>query len=110
MYISPVFSCSVTYYVYTLGPPVFRTPLEPISVPIRGVATFYCDVYSNPVLQSVYWIFNGIRIVPDSLHIVATASRLTINNVQSDDEGSYGCVVTNVYGTRQSSSVLTIGT
>ena len=47
--------------------------------------------------------------MPDGLHIVAIATQLTINNVQSDDEGSYGCVVTNTYGTRQSSSVLTIG-
>ena len=54
-------------------------------------------------------MFNGIRIVPDGLHIVATATQLIVNNVQSDDEGSYGCVVTNAYGTRQSSSVLTIG-
>ena len=81
-----------TYVLYTIGPPVFRTPLEPISVPVGGVATFNCDVYSNPMLQSVRWVFSGVTIVSDGLRIVATNTQLIINSVQSEDEGSYSCV------------------
>ena len=96
-------------FLYTTGPPVFRTPLEPVSVPVGGVATFTCDVYSNPMLQSVSWMFNGVMIVSDGLRIIATDTQLTINSVQSEDEGSYSCVVTNAYGTVQSSAIFTIG-
>lgn len=92
------------------GPPVFRTPLEPVSVAIGGVATFNCDVYSNPMLQSVSWMFGGVTIVSDGLHIMATDIQLTISSVQSEDEGSYSCIVTNVYDSVQSSAILTIGT
>lgn len=96
-------------YTNILGPPVFREPLEPITVSVGRVAVFNCDVYSNPMLQSVRWTFNGITIVSDNLRITATSTRLTINSVQSEDEGSYSCVVTNEFGFRQSSAILTIG-
>ena len=88
---------------------MFRTPLEPVTVPVRGVATFNCDVYSNPMLQNVRWIFNGVMIVSDGLRIIATDTQLIINSVQSEDEGSYSCAVTNLYGSQQSSAILTIG-
>ena len=97
------------FILYTIGPPVLRTPLEPITVPVGGVATFNCDVYSNPMLQSVRWVFNGVTIVSDGLRIVATNTQLIINSVQSEDEGSYSCTVTNPYGSLQSSAILTIG-
>ena len=45
---------------------------EPITVPVEGVARFNRDVYSNPMLQSVRWVFNGVTIVLDGLRIVAT--------------------------------------
>ena len=89
---------------------MFRTPLTPMSVSIGGVAIFRCDVYSNPVLQSVSWMFGGVIIVSDSLRITATNTSLTINSVQREDEGSYTCVVTNTYGSQQSSAILSIGT
>ena len=94
---------------YTLGPPVFRVPLEPITVHIGGMATFNCDVYSNPILQSVSWIFNGVRIVSDNLRITVSDTRLVIDSVQSEDEGSYSCDVTNAFGSQQSAAILTIG-
>ena len=95
--------------LYTTGPPVFRTPLEPVIVPVGGVATFNCDVYSNPMLQSIRWIFSGVTIVSDGLRIMATDTQLIINSVQSEDEGSYSCIVTNPYGSLQSSAILTTG-
>ena len=103
-------SAICVYVLYTIGPPVFRTPLTPMSVSIGGVAIFRCDVYSNPVLQSVSWMFGGVIIVSDSLRITATNTSLTINSVQREDEGSYTCVVTNAYGSQQSSAILSIGT
>ena len=89
---------------------MFRTPLVPVSVSIGGMVTFRCDVYSNPTLQSVSWMFGGVTIVSDGLRITATNTLLTINSVQSEDEGSYSCVVTNAYGSQRSSALLSIGT
>lgn len=96
-------------FFHMAGPPVFRTPLEPVTIPVRGRATFDCDVYSNPMLQTISWMFNGVIIVSDNIHITVTDTRLIINNVQREDEGSYSCLVTNQFGSQQSSATLTIG-
>lgn len=95
--------------IYTTGPPVFRRPLEPVTVTIGGVATLNCDVYSNPILNDQSWRFNGVTIVSDGLHIILTNTQLIINGVQSEDEGSYTCVATNDYGSVQSTAVLSLG-
>ena len=105
-----IVKCLHVCMLHTIGPPVFRTPLAPVSVPIGEVATFRCDVYSNPIQQSVSWMFSGITIVSDGLRITATNTLLTINSVQREDKGSYSCVVTNEYGSQQSSATLSIGT
>ena len=55
-------------------------------------------------------MFSGITILSDGLRIIATNTLLTINSVQREDEGSYSCVVTNEYGSQQSSATLSIGT
>ena len=81
---------------------MFRIPLEPITVPVGGTAIFNCDVYSNPVPQSVRWMFNGVMIVSDNLRIMVTDTQLMVDSVQSEDEGSYSCTVTNAFGSQQS--------
>jgi uncharacterized repeat protein (TIGR01451 family) len=86
-----------------------NTPAMVISQPANQVAvvgdttTFHVIADGTPPL-SYQWSFNGTNVVD------ATNSFLVIANVQLGDSGSYDVVVSNAFGTEQSSNaVLSVG-
>ena len=87
---------------------MFRVPLQPVTVPVGEVATFHCDVYSNPAPTDVSWRRNNIAIITGGRYTV-TDTQLRIQNVREEDDGSYTCEVTNLYGATHSSARLIIG-
>ncbi len=87
----------------TNGPPVIVASPASLAVPIGGTADFQVEAGGSPPL--VYqWVFNGrTRIVG------ATASVLSLTNVQLTQAGVYSVTVTNLYGAVTSAwAVLTV--
>ncbi len=63
--------------------------------------TFLASIIANgPTPISYYW-YNGPTLLPSQ-----TTATLTLNNVQLSDSGTYSCVVSNQYGTTNSTSVM----
>lgn len=83
------------YLINLLSPPVGPTLLNAqtqLAIPLGGIATFQASASGTPPL--VYqWSFNG-NPLPG-----ATNSALTLSNLQGSQTGSYGVLVTNLYGT-----------
>ncbi len=84
-------------YTNAATPPVITTQPASKVVWSGSNVTFLCNVQSTPPL-SYQWQFNGTKIVG------ATASTLTLTNVQPSQRGGYRVLVSNVYGSILSSN------
>jgi rhamnogalacturonan endolyase len=84
-----VTSNSVLFEVF--GPPVIAAQPQSLIALMGGTATFSVAVNNSPGL-AYQWFKDGVAISG------ATASSLTINNVQAADIGSYAVVVSNGAG------------
>jgi len=84
-----VTSNSVLFEVF--GPPVIAGQPQSVTALMGGTATFSVAVNNSPGL-AYQWFKDGVAIGG------ATASSLTINNVQAADIGSYAVVVSNGAG------------
>ena len=87
---------------------MFRLLLQPQTVPIGERVIFNCNVYSNPEPTDVSWRRNNIEIFSGGRYTVSD-TQLVIQNVREDDDVSYTCEVTNLYGSVHSTAKLTIG-
>jgi hypothetical protein len=76
-------------------------------VPIGGTATFHVSVTGTPPF-GYRWRRNGVTVAPFGVG----TDTLVISNVQTNDAGTYDCIVTNtanlVPGIRSSNAVLTV--
>src|SRR5262249_54026571 len=88
-----VTSNSVLFEVF--GPPVIAAQPQSLIALIGGTATFSVAVNNSPGL-AYQWFKDGVAIAG------ATASSLTINNVQAADIGSYAVAVSNGAGNAKS--------
>ncbi len=84
-----VTSNSILFEVF--GPPVIAAQPQSLIALMGGTATFSVAVNNSPGL-TYQWFKDGVAIAG------ATASSLTINNVQAADIGSYAVVVSNGAG------------
>jgi len=83
--------------------PVITAQPQGVSVNVGGSATLSITASGTPPL-SYQWRFNGIPLFG------ATNATLTLNNVQTNQSGTYDVMVTNDYGSVLSSSaVLWVG-
>ena len=90
------------------GRPAFSPSLPAVEVSIGGQAVFTCRVLSNPP-ATVSWAFgNPPQPLSTNQRITVANTTLTINNVQSSDEGFYECIANNSYGRNSTSGRLTI--
>lgn len=87
--------------------PVFVTEgLSNQIVPSGSSARFACMAKGNPS-PNITWLFNGEPIAP-SHRFRISGSSLVVNDVTSQDEGVFQCLLDNRIGTAQSSGMLTI--
>ena len=87
--------------------PVFVTEgLSNQIVPSGSSARFTCMAKGNPS-PNITWLFNAEPIAP-SHRFRISGSSLVINDVTSQDEGVFQCLLDNRIGTAQSSGMLTI--
>ena len=100
---------SITFCLFLpTGRPAFSPSLPAVEVSIGGQAVFTCSVLSNPP-ATVSWAFgNPPQPLSTNQRIVVANTTLTINNVQSSDEGFYECIANNSYGRNSTSGRLTI--
>lgn len=87
--------------------PVFVTEgLSNQIVPSGSSARFTCMAKGNPS-PNITWLFNAEPIAP-SHRFRISGSSLVVNDVTSQDEGVFQCLLDNRIGTAQSSGMLTI--
>jgi hypothetical protein len=80
------------------GPIVIRQQPESRAIP-RGSTTTFQVLAEGSEPIGYRWLFKGVEI------LAATNASLLITNAQLSDEGSYSVVVSNSYGSVQSSAV-----
>lgn len=92
-----------THFMQLLCMPTFLGQPTNLSVIPGTNATFSISTYNtgtnNPT--SYQWMFNGTNVIPG-----ATASSLTITNVQMANAGTYSVVLSNAYNLVSSSNAL----
>jgi hypothetical protein len=104
------------------GPQGERTPeydpTKPVSLPTivdppkalvvnqSGIASFQCVVKGNP-RPKITWSRPSSSL-PAGRHMVHSCGRLSIEQVTSNDSGSYICTATSVLGKAQAQSSLTV--
>ncbi|XP_066278213.1 fibroblast growth factor receptor 2-like isoform X5 [Branchiostoma lanceolatum] len=87
-------------------PPSWKSSQQKdISVSLGQTAELRCRVTGDP-RPSIVWIHNGIVIQDEMPRYDLGRFRLTINNVQWEDEGVYTCIAENSFGTIQGNMTL----
>lgn len=90
---------SMAISLAVVAPPVIITEPLSQSVPLGSPATLSVGVTGTPPI-SYQWLFED-NVLPG-----ATNSTLIFNSIQSSNAGAYAVLVTNVYGSAQSSSAV----
>jgi alpha-tubulin suppressor-like RCC1 family protein/Zn-dependent metalloprotease len=83
-------------------PPVILTQSVSQTV-IVGSNTTFAATAGGSLPLNYQWYFNGASLADDARHTGTTTGSLNIANVQTNDEGGYQLVVTNVFGAVTSS-------
>ncbi|CAH1258461.1 FGFR2 [Branchiostoma lanceolatum] len=87
-------------------PPSWKSSQQKdISVSLGQTAELRCRVTGDP-RPSIVWIHNGIVIQDEMPRYDLGRFRLTIDNVQWEDEGVYTCIAENSFGTIQGNMTL----
>uniref|UniRef100_A0A671XR46 Cell adhesion associated, oncogene regulated n=1 Tax=Sparus aurata TaxID=8175 RepID=A0A671XR46_SPAAU len=97
---------SANYTVNILEPVFVTEGLSNQIVPSGSSARFTCMAKGNPS-PNITWLFNAEPIAP-SHRFRISGSSLVVNDVTSQDEGVFQCLLDNRIGTAQSSGMLTI--
>lgn len=88
-----------------VGPSITHAPANQLNIPPGGVASFTVTATGNP--PPTYRWFNGSTLLSDGNGITgSTTSNLVINPVATTDAGTYSVVVSNSFGTAQSTHIL----
>ncbi|XP_078488415.1 leucine-rich repeats and immunoglobulin-like domains protein 3 [Ciona intestinalis] len=95
---------SVSATLTVLYPPIVEKMPDKIEAVKGGNAVLKCMSSANPAPQ-VTWLLNGGVLNGTTRHFFAAGDQLlVIVNFSSLDQGEYACSVTNLLGTRRSSS------
>ncbi|KAI8490696.1 fibroblast growth factor receptor 2-like isoform X3 [Branchiostoma floridae x Branchiostoma belcheri] len=87
-------------------PPSWKNSLQKdVFVSLGQRTELRCRVAGEP-RPSITWIHNGVVIEDEMPRYDLGRFRLTINNVQWEDEGIYTCIAKNVFGTIQGNITL----
>ncbi|XP_029911416.1 basement membrane-specific heparan sulfate proteoglycan core protein isoform X2 [Myripristis murdjan] len=103
---SPVLQASVSVSV-TSSSSRLQTPIisiEPHSAAVRNgdSANFRCRVYSGAQPVRLEWKLSSNQPLPDNVKVGPDGSVITITNAQSNNQGAYRCVASNLFGITQS--------
>uniref|UniRef100_A0A667Z8W9 Heparan sulfate proteoglycan 2 n=1 Tax=Myripristis murdjan TaxID=586833 RepID=A0A667Z8W9_9TELE len=84
-----------------------QTPIisiEPHSAAVRNgdSANFRCRVYSGAQPVRLEWKLSSNQPLPDNVKVGPDGSVITITNAQSNNQGAYRCVASNLFGITQS--------
>ena len=86
----------------TVSPVITAQPAGE-TLPVGANASFSVTAYGTPT-PTYQWLFNGSNVIAG-----ATSSKLTINNVQLTNAGSYSVLITNSAGsTNSAAATLTV--
>lgn len=88
------------------GLPGFITSPSSVGVLQGGVGVFTCVVGSNPPGNTT-WLFEG-EVLQSTDKYRVLPERLEVVSVQTEDEGYYECLASNIYGTVPASARLYI--
>lgn len=72
---------------------VFSQTPEDVLIAVGSQAQFICS-FSSPNAASVSWEKDGVTVLPSS-RITINSTTLTINPTESEDSGTYSCIVTD---------------
>ncbi len=90
--------------------PVIAIPPSDQTNFFGSTATFTVTAFGQPPLH-YQWLFNGTNLVNSAGHISgATTNILTIAGVNTNSEGTYEVVITNLFGVTNASATLTMNT
>jgi len=104
---------SVAVLTVTNEPPEITVQPTNQTVGVGSTVTFFINGSASPPF-SLQWQKNGIALTDGtnssgSIVIDSTGDPMTISNVQTNDDGGYSIIVTNLFGTATSSvAVLTV--
>jgi hypothetical protein len=102
-------SVTVTCAGATVAPSIVQEPSDRIVSPGGSTSFTVLATGSDPL--SYQWQKDNVIVTNDGHYFGSTTETLEINEAANSDAGSYRCVVTNAYGSTNSSPVtLTVGT
>ncbi|XP_019644143.1 PREDICTED: contactin-2-like isoform X2 [Branchiostoma belcheri] len=85
--------------------PLVRDSEKPLLV--GGTEVFSCESEgSEPLVYS--WYFGRDKIVTDNVKYIVATDKLTVKNLDLNDEGSYRCIITNDWGVNATEIRLTV--
>ena len=108
-----VFVCVCVCVCVSIDAPLVTTGNDFTQVPLFDMLILSCDFVAVPMPTSVQWFLNFTEeLVHDNSSIIIvstdTGSMLVIVNVTRNSTGNYTCMVSNLLGTGEATSMVRI--
>ncbi|KFM73053.1 Hemicentin-1, partial [Stegodyphus mimosarum] len=95
---------SVTLDVHV--PPAITTLPKSQDISVGDMLSLHCEASGHPI-PSITWLLNNTQVT-GSVHSILGRSKLHIQNVSKEDEGTYICLAQNAAGERKAAAAVRV--
>ncbi|XP_035222665.1 hemicentin-1-like isoform X3 [Stegodyphus dumicola] len=87
-------------------PPVITTLPKSQDISVGDILSLHCEASGHPI-PSITWLLNNTQVT-GSVHSIFGRSKLHIQNVSKEDEGTYICLAQNAAGERKAAAAVRV--